>query len=90
MIPTFFIGWLWIVPLTARFLKIGVFEMLALFAAKVWLPLTAALSVLAMILWLTPIPGNAVFIDCMWRGTIMLLALLMTGWPFLKGIRSST
>ena len=49
MIPTFFIGWLWIVPLTARFLKISVFEMLASFVAKVWLPLTAALGVLAMI-----------------------------------------
>jgi O-antigen/teichoic acid export membrane protein len=89
LVPTILIGWLWIVPLTARFLKIRVWEMLAAFVAKVWLPLGAALSALAFILWLIPIPGNAVFTDCLWRGTIMLLALLMTGWPFLKGIRSS-
>ena len=89
LVPTILIGWFWIVPLTARFLKIRVWEMLASFVAKVWLPLGAALSALASILWLIPMPGNAVFTDCLWRGTIMLLALLMTGWPFLKGIRSS-
>ncbi|MEI8341622.1 MAG: hypothetical protein WCH43_08830, partial [Verrucomicrobiota bacterium] len=87
MIPTILIGWLWIVPITALFLKESIPAMLLSFTAGVHLPVTAALAVLLVLRWLAPLPVSAGFGGCIWRGALVMIALAATGWPFLKSIR---
>jgi O-antigen/teichoic acid export membrane protein len=87
MIPTIFVGWLWIVPMTARFLKQGVAGMLLSFTEGVRLPVASALAVLAALRWLAPLPASAGFGGCIWRGALVMAVLAVTGRPFLKSIR---
>jgi len=87
MIPTIAIGWIWIVPLTSRFLKMGLVEMGCAFVQQVWGPILLALTVLALLCWLAPAPGNANLPACAWRGILVMGTLLLAGRPFLKSMR---
>ena len=87
MIPTVVIGWFWIVPLTARFLKLGLVAMWAAFAREIFLPVLSAVATLVLICWLAPLADNANFSSCVWRGALVMGVLLSTGLPFLRGMR---
>lgn len=87
MIPTVLLGWLWLVPLTARFLKMHIFEMFASFAAKIFVPVAASLLVLAVLRWLAPMQVSSGFAGCVWRGAAVMLTLAASGLPFLKQVK---
>ena len=87
MIPTVLIGWFWIVPLTAKYLKLGMVEMWTVFAKEVYLPVLSAVAMLTLLCWLAPVSNNSGFIACIWRGTVVMGILLVTGLPFLRSMR---
>jgi len=90
MVPTVLLGWLWVVPLTARFLKVGVLEMIKSIAMKVTLPVFASLFSLGVLVRFVPAPPEVGFGAYIWRGAIVMAVLGVTGLPFLKQIRSKS
>ncbi len=88
MVPTVLLGWLWLVPLTARFLKTGVLEMAGMFVRNVAFPIFVSLATLGALVSLAPASPGASFPAYIWRGFIVMGVLAVTGWPFLKQIKS--
>ena len=88
MVPTVLLGWFWLVPLTAHFLKISLLEMSGLFIRKVAPPVSSSLFALGALAWLVPASATASFPAYIWRGAVVMGVLAATGWPFLKQIKS--
>ena len=89
MIPTILVGWLWVVPLTARFAETGLFGLLGEIVVPVLRALAAGLAVLAALIWFAPFPPDGGFIDCVWRGALVVLPVAALGRSTFKALRSS-
>lgn len=89
MIPTILVGWLWVLPLTARFAKTGVFSLLGEIIGPVARPLMAGLGVLAALTWIAPFPTDGGFIDCVWRGVLVVVPVALLGRSTFKALRSA-
>ena len=88
MVPTVLLGWFWVVPLTARFLKMSLFEMFRTFAGRVAVPVGLALAVLGVLNMVAPLHAAAGFAGCIWRGAVVMAVLGAAGWRFLGQIKS--
>jgi len=89
MVPTVLIGWLWILPLTARFCEITLAELVRQVMTSILLPLTTSLIVLALLAWLIPVTEETGFLGCVWRGTLVVASVLALGYPFLRQLRQA-
>ncbi len=89
MIPTVLIGWLWVLPVTAKFAEAGLFHFMAEIVSPVFKPIAAGLAVLAGLVWLAPFPAEGGFIDCVWRGALVVLPIGLLGLKQLKSLRPS-
>ena len=90
MVPTILLGWCWLVPLTARFLKIGLLEMTGLFVRRIVPPVSSSLFTLGALVWFVPASQGANFSQFVWRGALVMGVLAVMGLPFLKQIESRT
>jgi O-antigen/teichoic acid export membrane protein len=89
MVPTVLIGWLWMTPLTARFMNTSVWSLIASVVRPIALPVGAALLVLGALAWFAPLSPGAGFAGCVWRGAVVAIVQLALGWPILKRLRAS-
>lgn len=89
MIPTVLVGWGWVLPLTARFAQTGVGSLLHEILRPAVPAIGGGLAVLALLLWLAPFPADGHFLDCAWRGGLVLLPVGALGWRPLKALRPS-
>jgi O-antigen/teichoic acid export membrane protein len=89
MIPTVLVGWLWVLPLTGRFAETGVFRLGGEILAPVLPPIAAGLAALAALLWFAPFPADGGFIDCVWRGALVIAPVGALGLRQLKSLRPS-
>jgi O-antigen/teichoic acid export membrane protein len=89
MVPTVLIGWLWILPLTARFCEIGLGELVRQVLNSILMPMASGLTALALMAWFIPVTTETGFIGCIWRGTLVVVAVLALGYPFLRQLRNA-
>jgi O-antigen/teichoic acid export membrane protein len=87
LVPTVLVGWLWIVPLTARFAGLPVAELLRSAYLPAWRPVVAAGAVLGMLLVLAPFPADGGLPGLAWRGILVGAATVAAGWPLLRAVR---
>ena len=88
LIPTVLVGWLWMLPMTARFAETTVAAWLGEVVGPVGKPLATGLIVLAALWWLAPFPAGGGLWPCAWRGALVGAATLATAWPQLRAIRT--
>ncbi len=89
MIPTVLVGWLWVLPLTSRFAETGFFRLLAEIWGPVLWPLAAGLGVLAALIGFAPFPPDGGFLDCVWRGLLVIAPVGLLGRSTFKALRAS-
>ena len=87
MIPTVLVGWLWMLPLTARFAGTGLNGWLAEIFLPVLPSLLAAGAVLGGLAWLAPFPAGGGFFDCAWRGLLVVIAAGVAGLKIVREMR---
>lgn len=89
LIPAVLIGWFWVLPLTAQFSGMSFGSLLRELFQPVLRPVAASLAVLGLLLVCFPLPAHAHFLDCVWRGALVLLALAAAGAPAtLRGLKT--
>jgi O-antigen/teichoic acid export membrane protein len=86
-VPTLLVGWLWILPLTAKFSHLSTGRFLATAYLPAWRTLLAAGVMLGLLLWLAPAAPNAGLWALAWRGALVGGVTLLTGWPLIKAVR---
>jgi O-antigen/teichoic acid export membrane protein len=89
MIPTVLIGWLWVVPLTARFSELSLGRFIRETFGPVATPLFAGAAMLGALLWLAPMPIGGNFVDCAWRGLLVVITVGALGWRQARSLRAS-
>jgi O-antigen/teichoic acid export membrane protein len=89
MIPTILVGWFWIVPMTAEFLKLSVPALLTEFARGVAWPIVASVLTLLVLVLVFPLEPGAHFVACVWRGAVVMGVLATVGWGFIRAVRKS-
>ncbi len=87
MVPTLLLGWFLLVPLTSRFLNMGILEMGGAFLRKVAAPVGLSLLTLGIIVFVAPVHGKAGFLNYVWRGGVVMTVLAATGLGFLKQVK---
>ncbi len=88
LVPTFLVGWLWIMPLTASFMGAGVGRFFRELYLPAWKPVVAGLSVLLVVAWLAPADSSAKMPALAWRGLLVGVATLAAAWPQLRALRA--
>lgn len=87
LIPTVIIGWLWVLPLAARFAGMSVWH----FCAATYFPalrvIGAAAAVLVALGWLAPAGQDADLFALAWRGALLGVVTLAAAWPFIRSVR---
>lgn len=89
LIPTMLIGWLWVLPLTAKFAEISAGDFLLQTFGAVARPVLAAAVCLGLLLWLAPMPPDGSFLACAWRGLLVVAAVAAFGWRLARSLRAS-
>jgi O-antigen/teichoic acid export membrane protein len=84
LIPTVLIGWLWMLPTTARFARRSSLAVLGEYFVPVLGPIAAALGVLAVPYLFCGLPQG--FLGVFWRGTLVFGATLYFGMPHFRGL----
>lgn len=79
LVPTFLIGWSFVVPLTLKRLSLGFGRFLAGHARGTLLPLGGFLLVLGVLLFFAPIKSDVGFVGLAWRGLLASLPILAFG-----------
>jgi O-antigen/teichoic acid export membrane protein len=87
LIPTVLVGWLWVLPLTARFNGSGLFRLMAQVFGPVLAPVVGGLVVLAALVLWAPFPADGGFLDCAWRGVLVLAPVGALGLKHIKALR---
>lgn len=86
MIPTILVGWLWVVPLTIRTLKLSLMEYLVYHSRGTVLPLAIFAIVLAGLMIGFPASADSGFFALGWRGALCMGALLFFGRDVIRGM----
>lgn len=76
MIPTTLVGWIGVLPLALRDLKIGAGELLRFNLSGIVLPLGVFTILMLLLLWVFPMGADGGFWELGWRGAIALLPTL--------------
>jgi O-antigen/teichoic acid export membrane protein len=84
LIPTVLVGWLWMLPLTAKFTKLSTGEVLREYFRPVIGPICGSLAVLAVLVLFCGIP--AAFGGCIWRGALVYGTALFLGMPHFRNL----
>jgi O-antigen/teichoic acid export membrane protein len=86
LIPTVLVGWLWMLPLTAKFTGRSSFAVLKEYIQPILGPVAASLAVLALLVVLFGAPSG--FIGCAWRGALVFGTVLYFGRPHFRSLLS--
>jgi O-antigen/teichoic acid export membrane protein len=86
-VPTLLIGWLWILPLTARFAGLPISQLLAAAYGPALRTVAAAGAVLALLVWLAPATADTGLVGLAWRGLLVGAVTVGTAWPLIKAVR---
>ena len=90
MLPTVLVGWLWVVPVTIKRLKLPLMSYFSYHTKGTVLPMIVfGLLLLALALWF-PTNGTSGFIDLGWRGALCMAPLVFLGRDVLRGMSKST
>jgi O-antigen/teichoic acid export membrane protein len=84
LIPAVLVGWLGLVPMSSRFVNLGVFGLLREVMLPAALPVATSLLVLSLLAGLFPLAMGAQIFACAWRGVLVLVPLALLGWPVLR------
>jgi O-antigen/teichoic acid export membrane protein len=87
MIPTVLVGWLWMLPQTARFAGTDLGRWLGEIFRPLLPSLLAGGAVLGLLVWFAPFPAGGGLMDCAWRGLLVVGAAGGTGYRVLREIR---
>ena len=79
MIPTTLVGWLWIVPFTAKRLEVHWREYIGAHVKDTGLSLMAFGSVLAALVFYAPAAPDCGLVGLGWRGVVCMLPLMILG-----------
>jgi len=86
LVPTVLIGWLGVIPLTTRFFGMGLRELIRQVVQPVLAPVAASVGALAALMLLVPLPADARFLECSWRGAVVCLVTLIFAAPYLRNL----
>ncbi len=86
--PALLIGWCWVLPLTAKYAGISFGGLLREFFQPVLLPVAASLAMLGALLIFCPLPAESHFLDCTWRGLLVLATLAAAVAPFRSALKT--
>jgi O-antigen/teichoic acid export membrane protein len=86
LIPTVLVGWLWMLPLTAKFTQRGTFSVLKEYIQPVLGPIAASLGVLALLVTLCGVPAGLG--GCAWRGALVFGTAIYFGIPHFRSLLS--
>jgi O-antigen/teichoic acid export membrane protein len=86
-VPTLLIGWLWIIPLTARFAEISIPELLVSAYGPALRTLAAAGAMLILLVWLAPAALDTGLLGLAWRGALVGVVTILSAWPLIKAVR---
>ena len=90
LVPAVLIGWGWVLPLTAKFAGISFGSLLREFFTPVLMPVAASLAMLGALLVFCPLPAQSHFLDCTWRGFLVLATLVAASAPCRRSLKTST
>jgi O-antigen/teichoic acid export membrane protein len=82
--PAVLVGWLGLVPMTGRFLKLGLFAQCREIFVPALAPVASSLLVLALLAVLYPLGAGSDVLACAWRGALVLIPVGLLGWPVLR------
>lgn len=86
LIPSLLVGWLWVVPLTLRRLRVGLMECVVFHASGTMLPLATCMLLLGILtLWIPASPASG-FVELGWRGALCMLPLALFGREVMRGM----
>ncbi|SRR5579862_704529 len=84
LIPAVLVGWLWVIPTTAKFTGLGCGALLKEFFQPVFLPAAASLALLGALMTWFPTPDG--FAGCAWRGALVFGTALAVGTSCLRNM----
>jgi len=84
LIPTVLVGWLWMLPLTAKFTRRSSFGVLKEYIQPVLGPIAASLAVLAVLVAFCGSPAG--FIGVAWRGALVFGTAVFFGIPHFRNL----
>jgi len=88
LIPGLIIGWLIMMPLLARFAKMGVFTLLKELFAPILLPVCLPLGVLAVLMVFFPTRPSHSLVDAFWHAAVVLAAAALMGKRLLTSMKN--
>lgn len=71
LIPTVVVGWVWVMPITLRYLAIGPAQLVRSLAHRTLFPVLVCLGLLLVLRMLAPLPHDSGLIDLAWRGGLV-------------------
>jgi O-antigen/teichoic acid export membrane protein len=86
MIPTVLVGWLWVIPMTVKKLKLPVSDYLGYHLKGTVLPLLVFSAILAGLAFGVPIASDGGFVELGWRGVVCMVPLLFLGRNVIRGM----
>ena len=90
MIPTILIGWLWVIPLTIKKLKLPLGRYLTFHLRGTVVPLVVFAVVLAALAITVPTTDKSGFVALGWRGLLCMAPLIVLGRSVIRDISQST
>ena len=92
LIPAVLVGWFGLIPMAARFVKLGLAALAGEVLAPVIIPVLGSLLVLALLLVGRPMPAGtnalAQTVECAWRGLLVMMPIAALGLPYLRKQRA--
>jgi O-antigen/teichoic acid export membrane protein len=84
LVPAMLVGWLGLVPMSSRFVKLGVLALGREVILPSLMPVATSLLVLLLLAGLFPLAAGSHVFECAWRGALVLVPLALLGWPVLR------
>jgi len=83
LIPTVVVGWLWVLPITLKYLDVKALLFGSYLLRKTLLPIAACLILCTLFVIFLPLPENSGFLNLVWRGGLIALVTLGLAKPAL-------
>ena len=71
LIPTVVVGWIWVLPVTLRYLDLKGSQLFSYLLRATTVPLLVCLVLLILLHFIAPLPGDSGFVDLAWRGALV-------------------
>lgn len=83
LIPTVVVGWVWVLPITLKYLDVRALSFAAYLFRKTLLPVVACLMLCICVRAFLPLPEQSGFLDLAWRGGLIAVLSLALAKPAL-------